>query len=164
MAGAGPSFTVGLEEEYLLVDPDTRDLAPIRRARSCCALRGGLDPAAGTVTPELLRAADRGRHAGLRNRSAEARERPRRLRRCVASVAEAHGLALIAASTHPFADWHVQRHTDKERYNVLAATADRRPAPADLRHARARRHRGRRAQRIDLMNQLPAISCRISWR
>jgi gamma-glutamyl:cysteine ligase YbdK (ATP-grasp superfamily) len=31
-----------------------------------------------------------------------------------------HGLAPIAASTHPFADWSRQMHTDKERYNMLA--------------------------------------------
>ncbi len=43
-----------------------------------------------------------------------------RLRRGVADVAERHGLAIISASTHPFAHWERQRHTDHERYNVLA--------------------------------------------
>jgi len=38
----------------------------------------------------------------------------------VGKVATKHGLAPIAASTHPFAQWGVQKHTDKERYNVLA--------------------------------------------
>jgi carboxylate-amine ligase len=38
----------------------------------------------------------------------------------VAEVAGRHGLAPIAASTHPFAAWDVQKHTDKERYNILA--------------------------------------------
>jgi carboxylate-amine ligase len=43
-----------------------------------------------------------------------------RLRGTVAEVAGRHGLAPIAASTHPFAEWAEQRHTDKERYNILA--------------------------------------------
>jgi len=42
------------------------------------------------------------------------------MRRTVAEVAAEHGLAPIAASTHPFATWDTQKHTDKERYHVLA--------------------------------------------
>ncbi len=42
------------------------------------------------------------------------------MRQTVAEVANEHGLAPIAASTHPFATWYRQKHTDKERYNVLA--------------------------------------------
>ena len=38
----------------------------------------------------------------------------------MAEVTARHGLAPIAASTHPFASWHLQKHTDKERYNILA--------------------------------------------
>jgi glutamate---cysteine ligase / carboxylate-amine ligase len=34
-------------------------------------------------------------------------------------VAARHGCAPIAASTHPFARWLDQRHTDKERYDSL---------------------------------------------
>jgi carboxylate-amine ligase len=34
-------------------------------------------------------------------------------------VAGRHGAAPIAASTHPFGDWQAQKHTDRERYNVL---------------------------------------------
>ena len=44
------------------------------------------------------------------------------LRDCVsvAEVAGRHGLAPMAASTHPFSEWTHQKHTDKERYHVLA--------------------------------------------
>jgi carboxylate-amine ligase len=35
-------------------------------------------------------------------------------------VAQEHGLAIIASSTHPTADWDVQMYTDKERYKILA--------------------------------------------
>ena len=40
--------------------------------------------------------------------------------RTVGPIAGEFGLAPIAASTHPFAEWSSQQHTDKERYNVLA--------------------------------------------
>lgn len=50
----------------------------------------------------------------------EARDNLAWLRRTVADVAGKHGLAPIAASTHPFSEWQEQIHTDKERYNVLA--------------------------------------------
>src|SRR3546814_11235596 len=42
------------------------------------------------------------------------------LRQAVAGVAAKHDLAPIAASTHPFAKWSDQRHTERERYDRLA--------------------------------------------
>ena len=50
----------------------------------------------------------------------EARADLGRLRNGVAAIASRHGLAPIAASTHPFTPWSTQRHTDKERYNTIA--------------------------------------------
>ena len=55
-----------------------------------------------------------------RHTPAEARADLARLRRTVADVAARHGMALIAAATHPFASWKEQLHTDKDRYNLLA--------------------------------------------
>src|SRR3546814_17310201 len=51
---------------------------------------------------------------------AEARADLARLRRTVALVAARHGLAPIAASTHPSAEWDAQQRTDKERYHKIA--------------------------------------------
>ncbi len=50
----------------------------------------------------------------------EARADLKRLRRSVADVCLEYGLAPIASSTHPSADWWEQRHTDAPRYNILA--------------------------------------------
>ncbi len=50
----------------------------------------------------------------------EARDQLRRFRTTFSEVAARHGCAIVAASTHPFADWGGQKHTDKERYNALA--------------------------------------------
>ncbi|MDH5750675.1 MAG: carboxylate-amine ligase, partial [Rhodospirillales bacterium] len=51
---------------------------------------------------------------------AEARDELALLRRTISEIAGQHGLAPIAASTHPFSVWQDQQRTDKERYNVLA--------------------------------------------
>ncbi len=111
-----PAFTIGIEEEYLLIDPATRDLAgdPPATILEECKKRVGE-----RVTPEFLRSQI---EVGTKVCSsiAEAAQDLRELRRCIRDVARDHGLAMIAASTHPFADWDVQRHTEKDRYNVLA--------------------------------------------
>ena len=55
----------------------------------------------------------------VRGSTAEIRADLERLRGTVAGIAGGHGLGLIAASTHPFARWRDQKHTDKPRYNIL---------------------------------------------
>ncbi len=111
-----PSFTLGIEEEYLVVDRQTRDLiheAPPDMLSECERL---LEQ---QVKPEFLQSQI---EVGTRVCATlqEARQDLAHLRRCVTQVAGQHGLAIIAASTHPFAIWGAQKHTDKERYNVLA--------------------------------------------
>jgi carboxylate-amine ligase len=116
MAIREPSFTLGIEEEYLLVDRESRDLAPqpppALLAKCEEALRG-------QVSPEFLRSQI---EVGTRvcRSMQEARDDLIHLRRTVGTIASEFGLAPIAASTHPFAQWSSQQHTDKERYNVLA--------------------------------------------
>jgi len=114
MAIAEPDFTIGIEEEYLLVDRDSLDLAeaPEGLMEACAA------EFEGQVAPEFLRCQI---EIGTRpcRTVAEAREDLRRLRACVARNAAGWNLAPIAASCHPFSDWREQHHTDKERYNAL---------------------------------------------
>ena len=110
-----PSFTIGIEEEYLLVDARTRDLiheAPPAMLAECEALLEG------QVTPEFLQCQI---EVGTRVCAtvAEARSDLARLRGTVAAVARSHGLRLIAASTHPFAIWGKQKRTEKERYQTI---------------------------------------------
>ena len=111
-----PGFTIGIEEEYLLVDPETRNLAddPPASILEECSKRIGEQ-----VTPEFLRSQI---EVGTRvcNSIAEVSDELRGLRRCIREVANEHGLAMIAASTHPIADWDLQKHTEKDRYNILA--------------------------------------------
>ncbi len=112
-------LTIGIEEEYLLVDPVSRDLAIDPPAEILQECEGLIGEAGGAVSPEFLRAQI---EVGtpVCHSIAEAREKIIRLRACVAKAVGEHGLRPIAASTHPFAEWSIQRHTDRDRYNVLA--------------------------------------------
>ena len=109
-----PDFTIGIEEEYLLVDRDSLDLAepPPALLEEC------LSDMEGQVSPEFLQCQI---EVGTRVCASVdgAREDLRRLRSTVAKHAANHGLAPIAASCHPFADWKTLHHTNKERYNAL---------------------------------------------
>ena len=115
MAQSEPPFSIGIEEEYLLVDIDSCDLteAPPALMAACAA------ELEGQVSPEFLQCQI---EIGTRvcANIGEAREDLRRLRSCVARIAGNYGLAPIAVSCHPFADWKDQPHTDKDRYNTLA--------------------------------------------
>lgn len=111
---AAPSFTMGIEEEYLLVHTDNLDLAEVPQALmdDCVAKLGS------QVSPEFLRCqveigTDVCANIG------EARDDLRRLRATVAEIAARYGLAPLAVSCHPTADWKDQNHTDKDRYNTL---------------------------------------------
>ena len=109
-----PDFTIGVEEEYLLVDVQTRALATVPEAmmRECEATLGD------KVSPEFLQCQiEVG--TGICKTAADAFEDLAHLRRTIRDCAAKHGLAPIAASCHPWADWKDQNHTDKDRYNQL---------------------------------------------
>lgn len=146
---AQPDFTIGIEEEYLLVDLDTLDLAPAppELMERCGSALGG------QFSPEFLNCQiEIGTKvcAGV----SEARSELQHLRRTVAEIAKEYNLAPIAASCHPFSNWRDQHHTDKDRYNDLRddlAGVVRRMLICGM-HV----HVGipYPDQRIDLMNQL----------
>ena len=111
-----PGFTIGIEEEYHLVDRATRDLASDPPPGLMDECKAELEA---QVSPEFLRTQI---EVGTRvcTNLAEARVDLARLRATVARVAGRHGLAPIAAATHPFADWDAQKPTDAARYNTIA--------------------------------------------
>ena len=110
-----PPFTLGIEEEYLLVNPVTRDLVadPPESLLKACEER-----LEGRVAPEFMRCQI---EVGTRvcRDIAGARRELSLLRRTVSDVAREHGLAIIAASTHPFGTWLPQKTTERERYAQL---------------------------------------------
>ena len=109
-------FTIGIEEEHLLVDRATGALAvdpPAALLEECDRL------AVGQINPEFLKCQIEIVTRVCRDMG-EARAELVGLRSAIADVAGKHGLAPIAASTHPFAKWSEQKHTDRERYDRLA--------------------------------------------
>jgi len=115
-----PSFSLGIEEEYLLVDRATGELAkdPPAEILAECERRLALQGQAGQVSPEFLRAQIEVQTRVCKT-AGEARADLARLRRTVADVAAGYGLAPIAASTHPFADWGDVQASQERRYQQI---------------------------------------------
>lgn len=111
-----PAFTLGMEEEYLLIDPATRDLAPDPPQ---ALLETCLERLPGRVSPEFMRCQVEVGTPVCRT-VAQAHDELAALRRTVAGVAADHGLGMIAAATHPFATWRPQKTTGRERYESIA--------------------------------------------
>lgn len=113
---AEPSFTIGIEEEYLLVDRETRDLVAEPPA---ALIERGVAETDGLMTREFLQSqleVGTRKCASVREAAAEIRD----LRSTLSSIASDFGYAIVAASTHPFGDWTTQRFTPRERYDELA--------------------------------------------
>ncbi|HEU5112782.1 MAG TPA: carboxylate-amine ligase [Acidimicrobiia bacterium] len=112
-----PAFTIGIEEEYLVVDRQTRDLVKDPPAEMWDSLREVLGP---QVAPEFLKAQI---EVGTKvcARLAEARNDLAGLRRDLSGVVKEYGAAIIAASTHPCANWTEQEPTEQPRYQRIAA-------------------------------------------
>ena len=110
-------FTMGIEEEYLVVDRETRDL--IREAPPDMMQKCG-DRLGEQVTTELMQCQI---EIGTRvcNTVQEGRDELIRLRRGVSEVVREYGFEIIAASTHPFAQPLEIQRTRKERYDSLTA-------------------------------------------
>ena len=107
------TITLGVEEEFFLVDPESRDLLsdPDPDIFEACERNSGPHK----VVRELLRTQIES-NTRVCGSVADVREALRETRRLVADAAEEHGAALMAASTHPFAAWRAQVTTPKERY------------------------------------------------
>ena len=107
-----PAFTVGIEEEYLVVDRESRELIKEPPTQMWDSLREVLGP---QVTPEFLKAQI---EVGTKvcAKLSEARDDLAGLRRDLTAVVREYGAAIIAASTHPFANWMEQETTEQPRY------------------------------------------------
>ncbi len=162
MGTTEPKFTLGIEEEYLLVDRETRALViePPKNLMSECEELIGEQ-----VSSELLQSQIEVGTKVCKNVQ-EARVELRRLRKVIVNVAANHNLAPIAASTHPFSSWLDQKQTPKDRYEAL--TVEMQGAARRLVICGMHVHVGIENDelRIDLMNQMSyflphllALSC-----
>ncbi len=113
----GPSYTLGIEEELMIVDTETFDLVN--------SIEGLLQDLAnsetdGEVKPELMESVCEIATDPCEN-AAQAGKQLEGLRREVQAAASARGLAIGAAGTHPFAMWEDQRIVSRPRYRDLIA-------------------------------------------
>lgn len=108
---SGDTFTIGIEEEYQIIDPESRGLTSYVQE----FLDEGRLILQDQIKPEFLQSQiEVGSHI-CRNIH-EAREDLVRLRRAVVELAESKGVQVAAASTHPFSSWLTQKITPAERY------------------------------------------------
>ncbi|MDH4063707.1 MAG: carboxylate-amine ligase [Acidobacteriota bacterium] len=107
-----PSFTVGIEEEYQTIDPDTFDLRSHIAAEIIAKGKRQLNE---QVKAEMHQAVVEVGTGVCRNMK-EARADILNLRRSMVDLAQSNGLLLVAGATHPFADWRTQDIYPDERY------------------------------------------------
>jgi len=112
-------ITFGVEEEFWLVDPDSRDIIadPDTGIFDWCEKNRGPHG----FVHELLRSQIE-TNTRVCESVADLRGALKETRRIVAEAASRHGAAIMAASTHPFAAWESQMTTPKERYERLTTT------------------------------------------
>jgi len=110
-----PSFTLGIEEEFMTIDPVTRDL----RSHIDAEIIGkGTLLLKEVVKPEMHQSVV---EVGTRvcKNIQQAREDVFQIRRDIIKLAKANGLRLAAGGTHPFADWRKQGIYPDERYETI---------------------------------------------
>ncbi len=104
-----PSLTLGIEEEYQIIDPETRELRSY-----ITEILDGDAVKLGEVKPELHQSmVEVGTE--ICQTPAEARAELVKLRRAITDLAGRHGLVIAAAGTHPFSSWVSQQVTPFDR-------------------------------------------------
>ncbi len=107
-------FTLGIEEEFQIVDPNTREL----RSHVSEILDEGRLLLGEKIKPEMIQSMiEVG--TGVCANIQEAREDITRLRCIISTLAKKKNMAIVAASTHPFSKWSEQEIYDGDRYKLL---------------------------------------------
>ncbi len=107
-------FTLGIEEEFQIVDPQTREL----RSHVSEILDEGRMLLGEQVKPEMIQSQiEVG--TGVCKNIQEARADITNLRSVISSLAEKNGLKIVAASTHPISRWQDQEIFEDDRYELL---------------------------------------------
>src|SRR3954466_6718606 len=109
--------TVGLEEEFAVLDPQTLDLVPrFEELRDAAT-----DRLAESISGELIKSEIEIR-SGKGENFADAVAHQRNVRRLLFAHAAEHSLALGSSGTHPWADFRTQEFIDTEHYRRLAGS------------------------------------------
>jgi carboxylate-amine ligase len=110
-----PSFTIGIEEEYQTIDPETRDLRSHLAAEIIAKGKTLLHEQVKAEMHQSVVEVGTGVCADIKQAKRELRE----LRRGIIQLAHENGLRVGAAATHPFADWRQQEIYPDERYQNI---------------------------------------------
>jgi glutamate---cysteine ligase / carboxylate-amine ligase len=110
-----PTFTIGIEEEYQTVDPETRDLRSHIHAEIIEKGRLLLQERVKAEMHQSVVEVGTSVCANIKH----AKEELKRLRRDMIRLSRENGLRLAAAATHPFADWRMQEVNPDERYKNI---------------------------------------------
>ncbi len=108
------TFTLGVEEEFQIIDPVSRELSP----RNAEIIQLGTPILGDFIKPEMLMSCVETVTPVCKDIN-EAREHLRRNRSTISEIGYKMGVAIGAAGTHPFANWQQQQITDHVRYHVL---------------------------------------------
>lgn len=107
-------FTLGIEEEFQIVDPQTREL----KSHVSEILDEGKMLLGEKIKPEMIQSMiEVG--TGVCANIQEAREDITKLRCIISSLARKKGMEIVAASTHPFSKWSEQTIYEHDRYKLL---------------------------------------------
>jgi glutamate---cysteine ligase / carboxylate-amine ligase len=113
--GRGEAYTLGVEEEYMLLDSESFDL--VQRIDTVLAAIVGHEDEA-RIKPELMQSVLEVATPVCRT-AGDADRELRRLRKAVREIASDHGLRVGSAGTHPFSLFERQRITARDRYRAL---------------------------------------------
>jgi carboxylate-amine ligase len=113
---ASKDFTVGLEEEFAILDPGTRAL--VQRFPELYAAAQGDEVLSEAVAGELIESEIEIR-SGRGEDFADAVDRQREARHRLFALADARGALLGATGTHPWSPWQEQRIIDTEHYRLV---------------------------------------------
>ena len=113
------AITLGVEEEFFLIDPESRNLLADPDPRIFKACEANTAPH--KVVHEFLRSQIE-TNSKVCSSVAEVRQSLKESRRLVIEAAERYGTQVMAASVHPFAAWQEQMPTPKDRYERFATT------------------------------------------
>jgi glutamate---cysteine ligase / carboxylate-amine ligase len=114
---ASTDFTVGIEEEFAILDGATLDMVP--RFEELKEAGAKDDVLADAIAGELIRSEIEIR-SGRGEDPADALARQRAARRRLFALAAQHGIALGATGTHPWADYREQEFIDTEHYRRVS--------------------------------------------
>jgi glutamate---cysteine ligase / carboxylate-amine ligase len=146
-------FTIGIEEEFFVVDDRTFDcvaMLPPAFMRDAKAALG--DRVQREIIESMIEIVT-GVHRLVANAAAELRE----LRTRLGDIAARHGLAILAAGTHPFADWRDQNRTPKARYDRVAESLQSLSSRIHVCGMHVHLGLADPETRIDLMNRIQSL-------